>query len=113
MLASRYRLKGKEEIDKVKEKGKLYQFSNFGFLILKRKDKEDSKFAFVVSTKVSKQAVQRNRVKRVLSETVRYEMSILKKGYDCVFLLKKSSARTSSEELVTETKKVLKKAKLI
>lgn len=109
MLAAKFNLKGKTNIEKVKTEGKLVQFPYFGIIVLDRNDNENSRFAFIISTKVTKQAVQRNRIKRVISETVRYELTRIINGYDCIFLVKKTSVRTNSDILIDETKKALMK----
>lgn len=49
----------------------------------------------MVSTKVSKNAVERNKIKRRLREIIRKETLFLKNGYDYVFIVKKPSVNTS------------------
>ncbi|MBI1755203.1 ribonuclease P protein component [Candidatus Azambacteria bacterium] len=51
-----------------------------------------SRAGFVVSKKVSKNAVERNKVKRIMREIVGKEINFLKKGYDTVFIAKKQIA---------------------
>lgn len=102
MLAVINRLKGKENFDRVKTEGKLYQKENFGASVLKRDDDGPSRFGFVVSTKVSGQATQRNRIKRALKEAVRYNLDKVGKGYDIVFLAKQSIARKITDEIMRE-----------
>jgi ribonuclease P protein component len=113
MLASRYRLIGSKNIEKVKESGNLHQFDLFGIMIKKRKDKEPSRFAFVISTKVSKLAVQRNRIKRALHEAVRQSITNVKKGNDVVFLTKRSIERVPTDEIMRSARESLKSVGLI
>lgn len=115
MLARKYNLKGKDNFEKVKEKGKIFQSTSFGIASLKREgnDKEDSKFGFIVSTKISGEAVQRNRIKRAMCEAVRFLLTDIKKGYDFVFLAKQISTRKSTDELMKEVKIALKDSKFI
>jgi ribonuclease P protein component len=113
MLASRYRLTGSENIEKVKNSGNLHQFDLFGIVIQKRKDKEPSRFAFVISTKVSKLAVQRNRIKRALHEAVRQSITNVKKGNDVVFLTKKSIEKVPTDEIMHNTRKALREVGLL
>lgn len=113
MLASRYRLTGPENIERVKNKGKLYQRKLFGLCVFDRKDKEPSKFAFVVSTKISKQAVQRNRMKRAMSESIRHARTRMKDGFDLIFLTKKVMARKLTDEIMREVEMAIKEADLM
>lgn len=107
MLASDFRLKGEGDFEKVKKNGYLYQSAYFGIAVSKRSDNENSRFGFVVSTKVSKHASQRNRIKRALSEAVRYNLTTIPKGYDVVFLGKKIIEKKSTEEIMAETRRCL------
>lgn len=113
MLASRYRLTGSKNIDRVKSKGKLYQRKLFGVSVFDREDKEPSRFAFVVSTKISKQAVQRNRMKRAMSESIRHTRTRMKDGFDLIFLAKKIMARNLTDEIMREVELAVKQAGLM
>jgi ribonuclease P protein component len=111
MLASKNRLTG-NQIDKVKEGGKLHQLPDFGVIIKNHDKPKSSRFAFVISNKVSKLAVQRNRIKRAMREAVRYNMSNVKKGYDVIYLVKVVVSTKSTNEIMNETAKSLKKLNL-
>ncbi|QQS39057.1 ribonuclease P protein component [Candidatus Woesebacteria bacterium] len=114
MLAGKYRMRGHYYISRAKEKGTMYQFPNFGMAVYKRKDDDKPpKFSFIVSTKIAKHAVDRNRIKRTLSEAVRFESKYLINGYDVVFLAKTQITRTPTDDTMKEVKQALKKAKLI
>lgn len=112
-LAAKYHLKGKKKFDKVLSEGRMVQSSSFGIALLEHEEKELSCFGFIVSTKVSKHAVLRNRVKRALSEAVRFLMAEIKTGYDIVFLAKSLSLKKSTDELMAEVKPAMDKAKLL
>jgi len=117
VLPRRYRLQNYQEIEKVKKEGKLYQISFFGLLILKRTLSEaeglPTRFAFIVSKKLSKKAVQRNRAKRLLSEAVRGLLPKVKPGFDIIFLGKKSLIGKSFSEIQVEVEKVFRKSGLL
>ncbi len=112
MLARKYTLSDKKTFERIEKEGKVFQSESFGLGIYKREDGGPSRFGFVVSTKISKEAVQRNRIKRALSEAVRFEMSYIKPGYDVVFLAKGISARKPTDELMGEVRMALEKAGL-
>lgn len=114
MLARKFRLQGTYYIKRAREKGKIYQFPDFGMAVFERKeDGKPSRFAFTISIKIAKHAVDRNRIKRMLSEAVRFESTYLVPGFDVVFLTKKSIARRPTDEVMKQTKEALKKAKLV
>jgi len=113
MLARQFNLKGKESFERVERKGNIFQSDSFGIASYKRGDKENSKFGFVVSTKISGQAVHRNRVKRAMSETIRHLLTEIKDGYDFVFLAKQSVTKKSTDEIMKEVHSSLKKANFL
>ena len=113
MLARTYSLKGQENFEKVEKEGKLVRFDSFGLAYLKRNDSDVPRFGFIVSLKVSKDAVQRNRIKRALSEAVRLMVNDTKKGYDVVFLARPESARRGTDVLMRETQAAFIKAELL
>lgn len=113
MLAKKNRLTESKEFKKVQTQGKVYQSKNFGLAYLERRDSEPSKFGFVVSTKIAKDAVDRNRFKRSMSESVRTSLLRIKPGYNIVFLAKMSIIRSPTSEVMKETKNALKDAGLM
>ncbi len=44
------------------------------------------RFGILISTKISKKAVERNKIKRQIREIIRLQMGELKDGYDCVVI---------------------------
>lgn len=113
MLASKHRLTGSVNFKRVQNDGVVYQSSSFGLAYLRRGDALPSKFAFVVSTKIAKDAVDRNRLKRTMSEAVRTSTIDLQPGYDVVFLAKPSINRVTTSEIMREVKYVLRQVKII
>lgn len=113
MLAKRYILRGEENFQRVQKEGRLFQSDSFGIAVFDRGDSEYSRFGFVVSAKISKLSVQRNRIRRALSEAVRYMVTRTKLGFDVVFLAKEISAKKTTEELMHEVKFALSKAGLL
>jgi ribonuclease P protein component len=112
MIARQFCLSGRENFEQVEKKGTLVQANSFGMCFLKRKDKENSRFGFIVSNKIAKEATQRNRIKRALKAAVRYSLAEIKEGYNVVFLAKQASLRMSTDQIMREVKETLIKAKL-
>jgi ribonuclease P protein component len=113
MLANKYRLTGQANFDKVLSTGEFVQAQSFGLAVLKVEEKRETKHGFVVSTKVSKQAVQRNRIKRALSEAVRFLTMDIKPGYDAVFLAKQQATKMSTDVIMREVRVALSRAGLL
>ncbi|EKE06441.1 MAG: ribonuclease P [uncultured bacterium] len=103
MLSSKYRLKKKINFARIEIDGQLIQSKSFGMGIYDRKDDDPSHFGFIISTKISKKAVIRNRIKRIMSEIIRINLNKLKSGYDVLFLIKHQAVKISREELEKET----------
>jgi ribonuclease P protein component len=113
MLARKYTLTGKKRFEKVLREGRFIQANAFGLALLKREDQDQTLFGFIVSAKVSKEAVQRNRVKRAMSEAVRFLTARAKNGYDIVFLAKQKSTQISTDEIMREVSEILIKTEIV
>lgn len=107
MLARDYSLKGKKNFERVEKEGEMIQSDSLGMTYLKRNDEEFSHFGIIVSTKISKLSVQRNRIKRSISEALRYGMTELKPGFDVVFLAKPSIVKKPTDEIMREVREVV------
>jgi ribonuclease P protein component len=113
MLSFKHRLTKGKDFEKIKEKGSFYQGRFFGLVVLRRKDKKPSRFGFIVSTKISKKAVVRNRIKRILREIVRQNLDKVNKGFDVLFLVKKKAVEEKGKDFEKEIISVFRKANLI
>ncbi len=107
MLSRKNRLTGVKNFARVQAEGKVLQSKNFGVAVVDRKDEAPSRFAFVVSTKIAKEAVDRNRIKRIIGEAVRLSIFNVRDGYDIVFLAKPSITRIPTTEIMKEVKESL------
>ena len=113
MLSLKNRLKLDSDFKRVKEKGTLVQSENFALAIHDRGDAEDTRFGFVVSTKISKSAVARNGIKRALRSGIVNIIDRVKRGVDVVFLVKPIILKKKKEELLVEVERAMKSAKLL
>jgi len=116
MLASKNRLKKKINFARIEIDGVMYQSRSFGMGVYDRsKDFEgddnntDSHFGFIISTKISKKAVVRNRIKRIIAEAIRARLSEIKRGLDVVFLIKPYVLKIDKIELQKETNEAITK----
>ena len=87
--------------------GKLYQSKSFGVALYDRHDDLNSKFGFIISTKISKKAVVRNKIKRMISEAIRQHLNTIKNGLDVVFLLKPQVTKCTDEQIQNEVNETI------
>lgn len=124
MLPQTNRLRHKRDFDT------LFQYGNMvsgNFVLLKvwkidpqmyprrKYTLEDLRIGFVVSLKVSKKAVVRNRLKRQMREVVRLllQKDRIKKGYIVLFIAKKEMIEKEYEVISQDIHTTLGKAKLL
>ena len=106
MLKKENRIRSKKEFLEIKNKGKVLYSPLFGFLMCQEND-DLKKFGFIVSKKISKKAVDRNRIRRVLSEVVRKNLDKFKNGTRVIFLTKQEILGKKMVEVEKEVKKFL------
>lgn len=113
MLARTNRLTKDRDIERVFKRGRSI-YAGALALRLARNELALSRLAVVVSLKVSKKAVERNRLKRRLREITRREIvPHLKTGFDIVIITKKPLLELPFEELKKLTIGLFKKARLL
>jgi len=98
MLTKKFRLTLNNDIKRVLQSRKPFLTKFLNFKIAKN-DFSQSRFCIVVSNKVDKRAVVRNRIKRQISEVLRLNMDKIKGGFDVAIIVK-------STIMNKETKKI-------
>ena len=93
-------------------KGKIYNGQFFTLRIAKN-GLLYNRYAFVVSKKVDKRAVVRNKIKRRLRSCIEKMFNKIKKGYDFIFYVKKRAASQVLEDLCLDVKAALAKEELL
>lgn len=107
MLASKYRLKKKVNFAQAEIDGKLIQSKSFGVEIYDRKDSDNSRFGFIISTRISKKAVIRNKIKRIISDYIRNNLEKIKNGLDVVFLIKPLIVKLNKNHIESEINEII------
>ena len=69
-----------------------------------------NRFAIIISKKVDKRAVARNRIRRLISSCLEEMYNGLKQGKDTIFIVKKEAINKSREDFFKAIKYVLEKA---
>lgn len=75
------KLKNRNDISLLFEKGKWYSYKELSIIYLHKEDLENTKVSVSVSKKFFKKAVDRNRVKRLLRETYRLNKTLFLKTF--------------------------------
>ena len=106
-LNKKNRLKKKRDFEDVFKKGKAVKGS---FLFIKHKNNElgAPRFGFVVSAKIAGKAVERNKIRRILSEAVGGRISDLG-GHDIVVFAAGKITAAHKEDIVKDFLEVIKK----
>ncbi len=99
MLAKKYRFHSRGGVRYVYQKGKTIRTPSLS-LVFAPNSRGYQRFAVVVSKKVLKSAVGRNRIRRRIYEAIRHELHEFPQPMDCVFVVfSKAVANVSFPEL--------------
>ncbi len=108
-LNKKNRLKKKRDFENVFKKGRAVNGS-FLFIKYRKNGLDTSRFGFIVSVKVSKKAVERNRIRRILSEAVRGRIDGLG-GYDIAVFATKKIIMADKKDVIEDFLEMLNKIK--
>lgn len=86
MLAKKYRFHSRGGVRYVYQKGKTIRTPSLS-LVFAPNSRGYQRFAVVVSKKILKSAVGRNRIRRRVYEAIRHELPEFTEPMDCVFVI--------------------------
>ncbi|NUM25931.1 MAG: ribonuclease P protein component [Candidatus Buchananbacteria bacterium] len=112
MLPTSYRLTQEKDFRRITVSGKSF-FSHFFRLRLAKNNLKISRFAVVISSRVSKKAVMRNRLKRQLREIIRLNLAKIKGGFDVVVSSNSKALDANYQELEQQLLQLLRKSHLL
>ena len=112
MLAQSYRLRSSTDFNKTYKFGRSTNAASLYVKCLQTR-LPISRVAVVVSKKVSKRAVVRNRNKRRVVEIVREHWSQIKPGFNVIISMKQDVSDSLQQELIKEVLDCLKRAGLM
>lgn len=111
MLEKKNRLSKNKEFDKVWQSGRSGFDGLLGVKMIPNK-LELNRFGILVGLKVSKKAVERNYLKRILRETIRSLELSLKKGFDIVIICLPAAREKKPQDLKQSLVGNLKKLRI-
>ena len=96
MLPKKNRLSGKK-VAQLKKQARPINFFGFGLIFLKNKINEP-RFGLIISKKIDKRAVVRNRLKRLFLQAIKQNLNKFKPG-DYLFLVKRVCLKKRLEQI--------------
>ncbi|PIR05888.1 ribonuclease P protein component [Candidatus Kuenenbacteria bacterium CG11_big_fil_rev_8_21_14_0_20_37_9] len=111
MLAKEYRLSKDVDFQKVYKKG-IILFSLFFNVKYLENNLQNSRFGIVVSTKISKKAVIRNKNKRIIRNIIYENLTNISQCFDVIILAKPAITTVNKEKLNQSFIFMLKKANI-
>lgn len=113
MLHKENRLTDKQSFDLAIKRGTRYTSPNFIAYIIKLPARDTGPRAgIIVSKKISKKAVERNRIKRVIREALKQKIIGIRQEYDIVVLATKNIKGKGSNDIAEDLDIMRRKLKL-
>ncbi len=112
MLSRTNRLSKQKDFEKIFRQGKECRIDGLVVKSLARQQ-SGSRFGLVISTKVSKKAVARNRLRRQIRAILRAHLTDIKPGFDVVLIAKPSLLNLVYRELEKTIVDLFKKTGII
>jgi len=111
MLPLKNRLKKEKDFRRVFDRGRVVNSDLMSVKFLAN-GMDDTRVGFIVSKKVFKKAVLRNKIKRMLRETMRGNIEKMKEGFDMIVMAKGKTSEAQLEEIDEALKGLLKRSNL-
>ena len=98
-----------KEIREILKKGRSFKTENL-IVLFRKNNLGKPRFAFVISRRFSKKAVERNRTKRIIKEAIRLYGETLKNiGYDIVLVPKREIIGKKTYNLIKDIQLIKEK----
>jgi ribonuclease P protein component len=106
MLPKKNLLKKKKDFDNIFKKGKTMA-GKLVFLRFLKNNLEDVRVGFIVSSKISKKAVIRNKIKRRLREIFKNNINNIKKKIDIIIIAKPEIVNKNYQDIKNDIEKLI------
>ena len=112
-MQRQHRLKNRREFRSVFKYGKSTANRYFVVYTNRKKADEPVRIGVSISKKVAKNAVARNRLKRLIKEIVRHRIAQISPGQDLVIIARKDAVKLDYHQAEQSLLHLLKKARLL
>ncbi|MDZ4231747.1 MAG: ribonuclease P protein component [Candidatus Pacearchaeota archaeon] len=112
MLPSKHRLKKENDFAFVLKRGRRTQGEGL-YAKIRANGIPETRFGIIISKKVDKKAVERNRIHRVIAQAIRDHLSGISAGLDVVFVVGSELKGVDSSGIKQATEDLLKRAELM
>jgi len=112
MLAKQQRLVKQKDFEKVFKRARSCFSKSLGVKALVN-ELEHNRFGIVISAKISKKAVERNKLKRQIRQAAREFSQTLKSGFDIVILARPGFINQDYKIVKAELEKIFTKLRLL
>ncbi|PIY96896.1 MAG: ribonuclease P protein component [Candidatus Kerfeldbacteria bacterium CG_4_10_14_0_8_um_filter_42_10] len=118
MLAKQYRLVRKKDFAEIYQKGKSSALPTLALRFKRRNQAEgavpaNSRFGFVVSGKIFKKIVLRNKLKRQLRSIIQNRLNSITAGFDCVIIARFRIVNRDYRQIEKDVDQLLQKTNLL
>ncbi len=111
MLKKQFRITKDYDFKKIYKRGNTFRDSFFIVKIAGNK-LDHLRFGFVVSKKTASKSVDRNKIKRQLSEIARTNLAKIKPGFDIIIIANKQILGNSYQEIENRLINIFQKARI-
>ena len=100
------------EFPLIKKSGKMFYGKHLSILVLRNGADSPPRFGMIVSTKISKKAVVRNKIRRFLKRSIVTSLDRIAKGTDILILVRPGVLGLNYSDVELELQTVLSKSGL-
>jgi ribonuclease P protein component len=113
MLPRPHRLTDKRDFKRVMQKGRSFFIREFGVKLFNRRDGQPTRIGIVVSKKITRTIVKRNRAKRQIRHIFIPLLPLLPDGFDIIFLARPECMKLEFKEMEEKIGALFKKIGLV
>ena len=111
MLGSKYRLSKNRDFRYIYKRGKNHSAKTVAMTYIKSRNSNELLIGFITSRKVGN-AVERNRIKRIMREHIRLMIKDITPGHRIIFIARVQANGSSYTKIGKDLQNLLSKAKL-